>query len=1138
MAIDIKRFGGVLNTDDREQDLLPMQHKDGRNIRFYGGQQGLTAENVFGNYLIENAYLPSGTNECIGAFYDQVKRRIIWFNYNSNGDNGIYQLLIQSGDISKLFVCGTDSATDIFNFSLDYPVCSAAIVYRTEGDGDLLYWTDGHNRPRYLNLDTVSSLAPFTEAMINAAKNAPLSPPTFPAAAGTNGALGYFSDATVTYNLVRDRYFRFSYRWVYKNGEKSTLSPISIVPLPFVFDPTIQVVDTTNNYIKFVVYSPDEEDYKAIEIFGQLFNGVTWGDFFIIDQLDREQYNIPVNSSFTYSFYNNGSYVFVAPEVSDLYFDWLPDKANALELLNGNVLIYGGITDGYDNLTREEVDVTITSSLVSLTPFFSTLVNVSPAFKWATQEKFGLVYFDDRGKTNGVVSFVADPIDTTDFAVQTDPCPSMSSLTAIQVPKISASINHTPPTWATSYQWARVDLTPKFLHWATNDYQVENEYLYLGIEALIQMNARAGFLPSYEFAVGDRVRILAKMEGDNTTTAFSTQNDYPILDVVQRIMTSPASLGAFVKIPKPSSFPTPAYSPAMLIEIYTPKPTTPENQQLYYEWGQKYDIYELAGNRYHMGQTQNQTGAQPALFEWTNGDVYVKSRKFYLAVPIENNTTYSYLYMMDANFNDYAASSANQNARAWTINENAKTEYNQVLVRWGGKYQSGTNLNDLNRFRPSDYDEVDRAKGAIQRFKTRDKILRVFQDRGVGQYGVYARFIQNNEGVPELVTTKEIITTNNIQYYQGIFGLGGYPTNLCSGAIADYFDDITTGRSIRLSTDGMTDLGLLYKGQFYLSSLVTPYNKELLRSNGSVAKVMKFWDSFENQAHTILQAGSDTPGAQTLTLSPVIVLTNFNLTFGGTPVAGYEINIELEYNSIGSFQYTVQIGDTISDIIAALVSIINPSAGYNAVANGNILEITGQGAPAVMTGAASAAEYVWNITTVTNYNYSFNELRNAFCSFYDFYPEWALSADDKVYSWKNGQLWKHDSSVDYCNFYDEQFDAFITLVFNNDLVQKKSWQSIAEVASDTWSCPEIYTNTMSYGTTRQQTTLVSAELVKQEQMPTSAIKRDSNSRGGKVNGQFMKGNYMVVKFQKENASEVINLSEILVYYNDSPLTKT
>lgn len=1122
--IDIKRFSGILNKDDKESDILPVQHIQARNGRFFGGPNGLSFQNVKGNYVVLNSNLPGGTNECIGAFFDSVNQRIIWFNYNSYGNHGIYSLAIQTGTITQIFRCGVNSATDILTFSLDYPVHSAAIVYRTTGDGDLLYWTDGYNEPRYLNLDTVSSLSPFTESMINACKNAPLAPPT----------VAYADDATVNVNNLRKKLFRACYRWKYANDEKSTFSPISKVA----FNASGYALNTQNDPTKnnniAITLTAGGNDSTAIEVCGQFNVNDTWGDFFLIDTLDLTDYNISPGGTFIYSFYNNGAYPTISAGETDLYFSWLPDKANTLEVLNGNTIIYGGITEGYDQLQRADVDVTVTvasaapnvptisfaysgaheitiyigpvitagavysvyfiynsgaggdaspknisyttvlgqsqndvvNSIASLlngnnisatnlgagylrvitTTGSGSITNVivgvsiagsevaAQAWKWSCPGRLGLVYFDDRGKTNGVISFVGDSADSTDFAFTT---PNFSTNSNIaQVPVVSASINHTPPTWATSYQWVRANLLPtKFTYWTTNDYYAETDYLYFCIQNLIYTGQQnTGFIPSYEFTEGDRIRVIAAYTGGNFVP-YNTQLDFEILGTVEKTMHSPASAGTFIKVAKPTTLPSAAYQYQMLVEIYTPKQAVANQSQLFYEWGEKYDIYTSGGNRYHRGGVADQTASQPATFQWFDGDVYYRGRSYY-----ENAGGIVLLteYFMDANYSDYFQSAVNSNGRGWVIDLNAQQRYNGVLSRWGGKYQQDTSINQLNIFYPSDMDTIDLAKGSIQRFKVRDRVLRVFQDRGVGQYGIYAKYIQNNAGDNQLVTTNDIITANNINYYQGTYGLSGYPTNLCSSAIADYFVDVVTGREVRLSGDGMTDLGLLYKGQFYFSGLVTPYNRQILRGNGSIAKVIKFWDSFENEAHTVLQAG----------------------TLSGTSYA--------------------------------------------------------------------------------DYNYSFNENRNGFCcDQYDYAPEWALSANDIIYSWKNGNIYKHDvSGNNYCNFYGLQYNCEITVVFNPNVLEKKSWQSISQLASDIFNCPTIYTNINSYGTQRQETNLVAAEFTTLEGMPTSAIKRDSNSIGGKVNGAFMKGNWLAVKFQKINASNLVTLNEVSAYFIDSPLTNT
>jgi len=1031
--LDIKRFSGVLNTDDDAYSVLSPQHVHSKNIRFVGGQQGLTAQNIKGNYLISNSSLPAGTNECVGAFFDSVKQRIIWANYNSNGNHGWYQLLVQTGVVSSLFLCGTNSATDVFGFDLNYPITSAAIVYRTSGEGDLLYWCQENNRPMYFNLDTVAALQPFTQDMVYAAKMPPLTKPN----------VSYDTDATVLSNNVHNRYFRFATRWVYASGEKSTFSPTSSLPLPTTINPNQQFTPNNNNYILIATNPGTTSDFEAVEILGQEFNGATWGDFFLVT-------SIPSGSAtFNFKFFNDGIYSPITEgktingqfyPVSDLRFSWLPDKANCLALLNGSSIIYGGVTEGYDKIERADVDVQITSALES-----TNLNIVTPVWRWGQKERLGIIYFDKWGKTNGVVSFLANSaIDTTNFDVTSPQYPGSTPTNYTQVPVLSGSINHLPPSWAETYQWVRLDLSPlSYVQYITNDYQVEGAYTYLCIQALIDNNTKNDFVPSYEFKDGDVVRIMAKYNDPTqlSATAYNVQYEYSILGTTERTMNAPnpASPGTFLKVLNPMGTPpSPAYSQKMLIEIFTPNQGIDDKAAIFYEFGEVYSIYTLSNVRYHRGMTQDQTGAQPALFVWRNlGYNYIKQRNISLAPfqPVTNQFIGS-LFMMDRNYFDNQKSKANSNSRGWPIEINAKQQYFPVTSRWGRSYVQDTDINELNLFWPEDQDTIDRAGGDIRRIVARDRIARVFQDRKVGEYGIYGRYIQNNQGEKELVTTDEIITVNNIQYYQGTYGACGYSTNVISNLAADYVTDVVTGRSIRVSRDGITDLGVLYKGQFYFPAWVLPYNKEVLRSNGKIAKVMGYFDNLDNEYHVMLQGGT---------------------------------------------------------------------------ADG---------------------------VTYPNRHFSFNEPRNGFCcDEYDFHPEWAISANSITYSWVGGELYKHEvNGNNYCNFYGEQFDCELTLVFNPNITEKKSWLSLMETANTTWDCPEIYTDTESYAGQRQETTLVAAEFQVLEGKPSTSLKRDSNSNGGKINGQFLKGSYISIKFRKQNASNLVTLSEILVSYNDSPLT--
>lgn len=82
----------------------------------------------------------------------------------------------------------------------------------------------------------------------------------------------------------------------------------------------------------------------------------------------------------------------------------------------------------------------------------------------------------------------------------------------------------------------------------------------------------------------------------------------------------------------------------------------------------------------------------------------------------------------------------------------------------------------------------------------------------------------------------------------------------------------------------------------------------------------------------------------------------------------------------------------------------------------------------------------------------------------------------------------------------------------------------------------MYTNVNTYAGQRQETVLIPQRFKKLEENPSAAIMRDIHSRGGLINGDFMKGNFLVVRFQKSNANELVILSAVSVMFKDSPLT--
>jgi len=170
------------------------------------------------------------------------------------------------------------------------------------------------------------------------------------------------------------------------------------------------------------------------------------------------------------------------------------------------------------------------------------------------------------------------------------------------------------------------------------------------------------------------------------------------------------------------------------------------------------------------------------------------------------------------------------------------------------------------------------------------------------------------------------------------------------------------------------------------------------------------------------------------------------------------------------------------------------------------------------------------------YTLSFDEALNQWESYYSYKPEWLGVINILLLSFKNGGVWKHNSTT-YCNFYGIQYDAFVEIVLNNGGNLKKTWVSLAEYANSIWDCPTIKSQVNTYGTTPQLSLIPSVNFKTLEDNYHSNFLRDINSSGGLVNGNQLKGNYLTIKLRKQNASQFYFINLVSVTFIDSPLNK-
>jgi len=330
MPIINNPFNGKLNLDVADYRISNGDYIDALNITkdAQGRGQDRVVSNIVGNTLIPYT-LPSGENKIIGFYPDKVRNRAYYFLWNSNGYNSILYYNLSNDTITKVLVSKTDSdGIDILKFNPSYKILSVNIYYR-DLEGDLLFFNDGNEPPKSINVKTNHGTNWKYEYLL-VIKAPPIMPPK----------VVYENDPTVTQNNLRNKLFQFTYRFVYENNEKSVWSSKSIVPLPQ--QPSLQLTDndeTLNSRISISV-SSGGIDVKAIELsFRETTNGNT-SDWLLIESIIKSENQIANNIIYTYNFKNNSIYTTVDVTDTIQLQDWVPQKANAAELANGNVLLY------------------------------------------------------------------------------------------------------------------------------------------------------------------------------------------------------------------------------------------------------------------------------------------------------------------------------------------------------------------------------------------------------------------------------------------------------------------------------------------------------------------------------------------------------------------------------------------------------------------------------------------------------------------------------------------------------------------------------------------------------------------------------------------------------------------------------
>lgn len=88
---------------------------------------------------------------------------------------------------------------------------------------------------------------------------------------------------------------------------------------------------------------------------------------------------------------------------------------------------------------------------------------------------------------------------------------------------------------------------------------------------------------------------------------------------------------------------------------------------------------------------------------------------------------------------------------------------------------------------------------------------------------------------------------------------------------------------------------------------------------------------------------------------------------------------------------------------------------------------------------------------MSEYTLSYSDSSKGWPSFYSFKPDYMIGMNQRFYSFKGGNLFRHNDGQFRNRFYGEDFTSRITGVFNQSPLENKVFKTIALESTDSWS---------------------------------------------------------------------------------------
>lgn len=92
---------------------------------------------------------------------------------------------------------------------------------------------------------------------------------------------------------------------------------------------------------------------------------------------------------------------------------------------------------------------------------------------------------------------------------------------------------------------------------------------------------------------------------------------------------------------------------------------------------------------------------------------------------------------------------------------------------------------------------------------------------------------------------------------------------------------------------------------------------------------------------------------------------------------------------------------------------------------------------------------------MANYTLTYSPTLEGWTSFHSYYPEWMEHMNSFMYSFKNGEMWKHNTNASRNSWYGTNYPSSVTVILNDAPAETKMFKTLSYDSAHRWSASVI-----------------------------------------------------------------------------------